>query len=194
MSRLITFDPRAANEPLASSIEANLLKKFGAPSWTNTGGAVTDEWLFQGKSRVPCPSGGCAAQPTRKNADFGLGSTPLLASNVGGINLSYGGGGPYSLGAAEDRKVQVVLLCGNSISTTLDPVSMTSSMRDRNCERPRSSGTIRSRRRRVRPPSERARRGIYRGWMQRRVLCRAKTWRRPPNGLAHDTPRSWPLQ
>ena len=118
MSRLITFDPRAANEPLASSIEANLLKKFGAPPWTNTGGAVTDEWLFQGKSRVPCPSGGCAAQPTRKNADFGLGSTPLLASNVGGINLSYGGGGPYSLGAAEDRKVQVVLLCGNSITTT----------------------------------------------------------------------------
>ncbi|MDE2293982.1 MAG: hypothetical protein KGL36_00840 [Gammaproteobacteria bacterium] len=71
MERLINFDPHAANEPLVSSIQASLLKKYGTPSGTNTNALTQFWWAYSQKGRLPCQYGDCFAD---WNASYGVGS------------------------------------------------------------------------------------------------------------------------
>lgn len=59
MMRYIEFDSHVANEPLVSSIQASLVKKYGAPAATNNYNGLELWWAYSQKGPVPCPIGRC---------------------------------------------------------------------------------------------------------------------------------------
>jgi hypothetical protein len=86
MMRDIEFDSPAANEPLVSSIQASLVKKYGTPAAKNDFQGLQLWWAYNQKGRVPCPNGGCFNDQPYGPSYFGRFVAPPTP-----------GGGQYSL-------------------------------------------------------------------------------------------------
>lgn len=120
MERLINFAPHAADEPLVSSIQASLFKKYGTPSGKNTFLGTQFWWAYSQKGRLPCESGDCFAD---WNATSGVGAPTLggrmtaLRTDGGEINLHFNGG-LIKLAPNDARNVALNQRCGSFIGNS----------------------------------------------------------------------------
>lgn len=91
MERLINFAPHAADEPLVSSIQDSLFKKYGTPSGKNLSLGTQFWWAYSQKGRLSCESGDCFGA---YNATYGVGASTFagrmtaLHTDGGDFNLS----------------------------------------------------------------------------------------------------------
>ncbi len=89
MVRVIQFDPHAANEPLVSSIQASLVKKYGTPAAKNDYMEAQLWWALSQKGRVPCPSGECFNALPYNSSYFGDSRFMAVTSIVGEYRLNF---------------------------------------------------------------------------------------------------------
>lgn len=119
MERLINFAPHAADEPLVSSIQASLFKKYGNPSGRNTFLGTQFWWAYNQKDRLPCVSGDCFAD---YNATYGAGAPTFggrmtaLHTDGGDFNLSPDGNSIGHVSASADFNLALTQRCGAVIS------------------------------------------------------------------------------
>ncbi len=121
MERLINFAPHAADEPLVSSIQASLFKKYGTPSGKNTFLGTQFWWAYNQKDRLPCESGDCFAD---YNATYGVGASTsggrltALHTDGGDFNLSPDGNSIGHVSASADFNLALAQRCGAFISNS----------------------------------------------------------------------------
>lgn len=88
MMRYIEFDSPTADEPLVSSIQASLVKKYGTPAWKNDFQGSQLWWAYSQKGRVPCPNGGCFNDQPYGLSYFGrFNAPPSPAGGQSGLNF-----------------------------------------------------------------------------------------------------------
>lgn len=121
MERLINFAPHAADEPLVSSIQDSLFKKYGTPSGTNTNVLTQFWWAYSQKGRLPCKFGDCFAD---YNANYGAGAPTFggrmtaLHTDGGDFNLSPDGNSIGHVSASADFNLALAQRCGAFISNS----------------------------------------------------------------------------
>ena len=108
MQRVIEFAPQTADEPLVSSIQASLFRKYGTPSGKNLFQGTKFWWAYSQKGQLPCAIGACFAH----GVNGALGSTPALLTDRGDIPLSFTYGGIGSVSPTADFKIAVSQKCG----------------------------------------------------------------------------------
>lgn len=115
MERLINFAPHAADEPLVSSIQASLFKKYGTPSGKNTSLGTQFWWAYSQKGRLPCESGDCFVD---YNASYGVGAPTFggrmtaLHTDGGEFNLSPDDNSIGHVSPSVDLKLALTRRCG----------------------------------------------------------------------------------
>jgi len=121
MERLINFAPHAADDPLVSSIQASLFKKYGTPSGKNTFQGTQFWWAYSQKGRLPCKFGACFAD---YNANYGAGAPTFggrmtaLHTDGGDFNLSPDGNSIGHVSASADFNLASTQRCGAFISNS----------------------------------------------------------------------------
>ncbi len=123
MQRVIEFTPHATDEPLVSSIQAGLFKKYGTPSGKNLFLGIDFWWAYSQTSQLPCENGGCFNRWLKNGVGAALGQRkPVLRADGGGIPLSFTYGSIGSVSPTDDFKIAVSQQCGanmTGVSNTL---------------------------------------------------------------------------